>query len=33
MRRTWTQIKNETMTKEEQRAARRLALRDLRKWG
>jgi len=29
MRRTWTQIKNETMTKDEQRLARRLALRDL----
>jgi transcriptional regulator with XRE-family HTH domain len=29
MRKTWTQIKNETMTKDEQRAARVLALRDL----
>lgn len=29
MRQTWTQIKNETMTKDEQRAARMLALRDL----
>jgi transcriptional regulator with XRE-family HTH domain len=29
MRRTWTQIKNETMTQEEQRLARDLALRDL----
>jgi transcriptional regulator with XRE-family HTH domain len=29
MRKTWTQIKNETMTKGEQRAARVLALRDL----
>lgn len=29
MRRTWTQIKNETMTKDEQQAAHRLAMRDL----
>ncbi len=29
MRRTWTQIKNETMTKDEQRLAHRLAMRDL----
>jgi transcriptional regulator with XRE-family HTH domain len=29
MRKTWTQIKNETMTKEEQRAVNLLALRDL----
>jgi len=29
MRKTWTQIKNETMTKREQRAAAQLALRDL----
>jgi DNA-binding transcriptional regulator YiaG len=29
MRKTWTQIKNETMTKKEQRAANLLALRDL----
>ena len=29
MRKTWTQIKNDTMTKEEQRAAGLLALRDL----
>ena len=29
MRRTWTQIKNETMTKKEQRQAHALAVRDL----
>jgi transcriptional regulator with XRE-family HTH domain len=29
MRKTWTQIKNETMTKGEQRRARLLAMRDL----
>ena len=29
MRKTWTQIKNETMTKKEQRQAHMLALRDL----
>lgn len=29
MRKTWTQIKNDTMTKGEQRAARRLALQNL----
>jgi DNA-binding transcriptional regulator YiaG len=29
MRKTWTQIKNETMTKEEQREAHMLAMRDL----
>ena len=29
MRRTWTQIKNETMTEDEQRRAHMLAVRDL----
>jgi hypothetical protein len=29
MRKTWTEIKNETMTKEEQRQAHRAAMRDL----
>jgi DNA-binding transcriptional regulator YiaG len=29
MRKTWTGIKNETMTKEEQRQAHRVAMRDL----
>jgi len=29
MRKTWTQIKNETMTKQEQRQAHELAMRDL----
>ncbi|MGA3166353.1 MAG: helix-turn-helix domain-containing protein [Terriglobia bacterium] len=29
MRKTWTQIKNETMTKDEQRLAHALAMRDL----
>jgi len=29
MRKTWAQIKNETMTKDEQEQARRLAIRDL----
>ena len=29
MRRTWTQIKNETMTEDERRQAHRLAVRDL----
>ncbi len=29
MRRTWTQLKNETMTKDEQRQAHELAMRDL----
>ena len=29
MRRTWTQIRNETMTKDEQRQAHALAMRDL----
>ena len=29
MRKTWAQIKNETMTKDEQEQARRLAMRDL----
>lgn len=29
MRKTWAQIKNETMTKDQQEQARRLAMRDL----